>query len=169
MYEIWKSIKGGMVPGPRFRNLCDARRFIDDSDTPRDLTLVFPDGGSGRLVVPTNRRKAPRRRLSRRATLSLPRGRHQVGAVVLDGSPYGLRVRLTCKGHGYPVGWIISVELTTSYQCFTIPMRIVWARESSRGLECIGGKSDELRKWLDDTSGANTPPYGVRVVERRQS
>ena len=44
LYEVWVSRGDGMRPGPRFRLLSDATRYVDEHDDGASLAVRAPDG-----------------------------------------------------------------------------------------------------------------------------
>lgn len=57
LYEIWMSCGHGMKPGPKFRFLEDARRYVTEHEAEASLAVKDPDGHWSLI--------APRRRLAR--------------------------------------------------------------------------------------------------------
>jgi len=44
LYEIWMSRGHGLYPGPKFRYLDDARRYVEDHRGEASLAVKGPDG-----------------------------------------------------------------------------------------------------------------------------
>jgi hypothetical protein len=56
MYVVWMSRGMGMYPGPKFRRIQDALRYIRERDTGASFAIRLPNGrwhhrdGSGRVI-----------------------------------------------------------------------------------------------------------------------
>jgi hypothetical protein len=167
MYEVWT--RHADAPGclRRFRHLSDALSFIETADDRDVLWLKSPDG-TAHSTSRAHRRRSRRRSLKRRVSLRRMNRVRPVDAIVLDGSDGGLRVRLPKASGAVPVGSTVEVGLSTSYERFSVRMRVVWKHANERGLAHVAAEPAKWRTWLNDTSGSNTPVYGYQVIETVQ-
>ena len=99
MYEIWFSQGNGTTPGPRFRLLGDAIRYVDSYSDPASLAIRLLDGNWYRWpdssFVIRNRRRARRVKASASCRVSAQLERGQVEALrcrVKDVSSTGLGI-----------------------------------------------------------------------------
>lgn len=122
-------------------------------------------GGQGKRP---NRRRWSRVRMGRRGVLELVDDRRGVRAdiAVIDGSLGGLQVRLISRTE-FCEGWNVRCTVESSYARTSFLMRVSWVRERLLGLELVHRDArPELARWLSDSSGANTPPLGLSVIEK---
>ncbi len=172
MYEIWAGNDNHRTPGPKFRNLKDALAFTRSYAAGESVSIKCPDGTWHQFENGTayyrNRRRSPRIRLNRRVSLQRRHSRDRiVGAVIENGTVDGLGIRIVDRASAFPTGTVVNCQLSSSYDSFTVVMKVVWEQGRRRGLarmDCDAADTARMDAWLRDWAGANTPPWGLRAI-----